>query len=429
MDKSIKKYLTKIIKESYTSDVDEMAFDKKGVREPSKDTRTGLPIPPKMASYAKDPENPEYVLNKKGEEEFMPDYHVDNKKLKKVKDPNDKKGGSYVVDRGEQLAIVPTGCQDAESFAEQNKSWLDTLEQKHGPITIVFVGCERTSFAPRNMKAGTSYVPSGIKQSEGETNQRKFNGILRRTIFGEGFNEVLNKKSIPSIKIDRENKDMHEGTYTNEKIVFRTHNNNSYQSSVDFLKAVVARFKGKEGPEMKTYAMARQYNTGNAKWNADRKMDVTYQGKTDKYGLDKRGYEETNLDVTVRMDLEILGEKMGDSFSWNVRMKVNLGKKLTEDRRMKGSFNSVKLTQTTKTAQLEPGKEFNENNIIMNDLNVVNALIEAIDELKSEINGITQKELLPLANVTYKQTTSMQEPNLNESKERLIRRIVKQIKS
>jgi hypothetical protein len=179
---------------------------------------------------------------------------------------------------------------------------------------------------------------------------------------------------------------------------------------------------------MKTYAMARQYNTKNAKWEADRKMNTTYQGKTDKYGLEKRGYEEANLDVTVRMDLEILGERMGKSFSWNVRMKVNLGKKLTEDSSLMGGFDNVKLIQTTKTAQLEPGKEFNEKYVIMDDVNVTSALIEAIDELKSEINGITQKELLPLANVTYRQTTSMQEPNLNESKERLIRRIVKQIK-
>jgi hypothetical protein len=110
-------------------------------------------------------------------------------------------------------------------------------------------------------------------------------------------------------------------------------------------------------------------------------------------------------------------------------MKVNLGKKLTEDSRLMGGFDNVKLIQTTKTAQLKPGKEFNEKYVIMDDVNVTSALIEAIDELKSEINGITQKELLPLANVTYRQTTSMQEPNLNESKERLIRRIVKQIKS
>jgi hypothetical protein len=216
---------------------------------------------------------------------------------------------------------------------------------------------------------------------------------------------------------------MHEGTYTNEKIVFRTHNNNSYESAFDFLNAVIDRFEGNEGPEMKTYHMARQYNTRNAKWNADRKMDITYQGKTDKYGLDKRGYEEANLDVTIRMDLDILGEKMGESFVWNIRMKVNLGKKLTEDRRMKGGFDNIKLTQVTKTAQLEPGKEFNENYVIMDDINVVNTLIEAINELKSDIDGIGLEELLPYADVEYIQTR-----NLNESKERLIRRIVKQIK-
>jgi len=429
MDKSIKKYLTKIIKESYTSDIDEMAFDKKGVRSLSIDTKTGLPIPPKVASYAKDPENPEYVLNKKGEEEFMPDYHVYNKKLIKVKDPNDKKGGSYVVDRGEQLAIIPTGCQDAKSFAEQNKTWLDSLEQRHGPITIVLVGCPRTSFAPRNMKAGTPYVPSGIKQSENEKNQRKFNEILRQTIFGEGFNEVLNKKSIPSIMIDRKNKDMHGGTYTNEKIVFRTHNNNSYKSAFDFLEAVLDRLEGKDGFEMKTYHMARQYNKRYTNWEADRKMDTTYQGQTPVYRLEKRGYEEENLDVTVRMDLEILGEKMGKSFLWNVRMTVNLGKKLTEDSKLRGSFENVKLTQVSKTAQLEAGKEFNENHVIMDDINVVNGLIEAIHELKSDIDGITEEELLSQASIEYKQTRGLvQNTNLNEEKEKLIRRIIKQIK-
>jgi hypothetical protein len=180
---------------------------------------------------------------------------------------------------------------------------------------------------------------------------------------------------------------------------------------------------------MKTYSMARQYNTRNANWNADKKMDITYQGKTDKYGLNRRGYEEENLDVTIRMDLEILGEKMGESFLWNVRMKVNLGKKLSEDSRMRGGFENIKLIQTSKTAQLEPGKEFNENHVIMDDINVVNALIEAINELKSNIDGITEEELLPYADVEYKQTRGLeQNTNLNEEKERLIRRIIKQIK-
>jgi hypothetical protein len=421
MDKSIKKYLTKIIKESFTSDVDEMAFLPSGKRGDNLNK-----LPQKAKGFPKNPG--EYDMVSGSEDEFYPAWWLYNPTL--VIDKNSD-GIRYVKEPGTEIIIIPTTCRDETEFNQENEEWVHELEEKYGlEIRVHYCNPEKGILKdlPRSGKVGTAYQHSGKFQSEGEKNQRKFNGILRRTIFGEGFNEVLNKKSIPSIKIDRENKDMHEGTYTNEKIVFRTHNNNSYQSSVDFLKAVIARFQGKEGPEMKTYAMARQYNNGNAKWNADRKMDVTYQGKTDIYGLDRRGYEEANLDVTVRMDLEILGERMGESFSWNVRMKVNLGKKLTEDRRMKGSFDNVKLTQTTKTAQLEPGKEFNENNIIMDDLNVTSALIEAIDELKNEITGITLKELLPLANVTYKQTTSMQEPNLNESKERLIRRIVKQIK-
>jgi hypothetical protein len=418
MDKSIKKYLTKIIKESYVSDIDEMAFDKKGVREPSKDTRTGLPLPQKDVPYSKDKENPDYVEDD-GKRKIKPDYWIQNPTLKLEKDPD---GGRYVVDQGERLLIVPTDCQEATSFIEQNREWLDSLTEEYNLNPIV-VNCKRTLYPVRNLKAGTSYQHSGEFQGEKEKNQRKLGRILRSEIFGEGFNEVLNKKSIPSIKLDRQNIDMHEGTYTNEKIVYRAHNNNSYESAFDFLNAVIDRFEGNEGPEMKTYHMARQYNTRNAKWNADRKMDITYQGQTPIYGLAKRGYEEANLDVTIRMDLDILGEKMGESFVWNVRMKVNLGKKLTEDRRMKGGFDNIKLTQVTKTAQLEPGKEFNENYVIMDDINVVNTLIEAINELKSDIDGITLEELLPYADVEYIQTR-----NLNESKERLIRRIVKQIK-
>ena len=85
MDKSIKKYLTKIIKESYISDIDEMAFDKKGVREPSKDTKTGLPLPQKDVPYSKDSENPDYVEDG-GKRKIKPDYWIQNPTLKLEKD-------------------------------------------------------------------------------------------------------------------------------------------------------------------------------------------------------------------------------------------------------------------------------------------------------------------------------------------------------
>ena len=59
----------------------------------------------------------------------------------------------------------------------------------------------------------------------------------------------------------------------------------------------------------------------------------------------------------------------------------------------------------------------------MEDLTITTTLIEAIDELKSKVKQLEIGELLPLADITYEQTTTV-----NESVERLIRRMVKQIK-
>jgi hypothetical protein len=59
----------------------------------------------------------------------------------------------------------------------------------------------------------------------------------------------------------------------------------------------------------------------------------------------------------------------------------------------------------------------------MEDLTITTTLIEAIDELKLKVNELKLEELLPNADITYEQTATM-----NESVERLIRRMVKQIK-
>ena len=59
----------------------------------------------------------------------------------------------------------------------------------------------------------------------------------------------------------------------------------------------------------------------------------------------------------------------------------------------------------------------------MEDLTITTTLIEAIDELKSKVKQLEIGKLLPLADITYSQTATM-----NESVERLIRRMVKQIK-
>jgi len=158
------------------------------------------------------------------------------------------------------------------------------------------------------------------------------------------------------------------------------------------LKAAIARVKGGDTPEMKTYHLARQYNNNYRNWAADKKNQKQYAGKTDVYKLDAYGLEEKNLDVSIRMDFQISGEKMGESFSWNVRMTNKIGKKLSDESGLRGGFLDDKLFQATTTAQLDPTKQFSDEYTVMDDINVVNALLQAIEDLKSQIEAIDPKE-------------------------------------
>jgi hypothetical protein len=275
-------------------------------------------------------------------------------------------------------------------------------------------------------KVVTSYVPSGEGMSATEKIKRKLFKLIDEQFGNQEFSEVLNKRSIPTIVArDRKHVSMY-SRFDNEKIVYETHNYNAYESLQDFLKAAIARVKGGEAPEMKTYYMARQYNTNYSNWAADKKNYKRYAGKTDIYKLDAYGLEEKNLDVSIRMDFKITGEKMGDDFIWNVRITNKIGKKLQDESGLRGGFLDDKIIQSSKTAHLEPNKTFGDAYTILDDINVMNALMEAIEDLKSQIESIDPKETLKMANVKAYQVKR----DVNEDiKSRLVNRIVKQLKS
>ena len=110
----------------------------------------------------------------------------------------------------------------------------------------------------------------------------------------------------------------------------------------------------------------------------------------------------------------------------DINLDVTVGKKFPEQSKMFESFNNVNNIQITKTAQIGTDEDV-KNNIIENGIitnnSVATALIEALYDLKTKIDSITVGDMLPYADIEYIQTR-----NLNESKERLIQRIVKQIK-
>lgn len=390
MDKLTEKYLKKIISETYDGDMKEMAFKAKGVRD-DKGKIT------KYKPYFKEDNTTE-----------IPDYWIANPR--KIE--------------GEEILVVPLDCEELEAFKNANKEWLEKIQETHN-LEPQLAACSRGKYhRPIEKWVEGGYKPTGEKMGEQEKIKRKLFNVIEENLEDETFSEALNKRSIPSI-ISRDRKNVNQyGEFTNQKIKYSTHNYNAYLSAKDFLTSAIARIKGQETTEMKTFHMARQFNTKYNNWRADKKMEKKYQGKTEKYMLDAFGLEEQNLDVTVRMDLEIFGELIGDnSYSWNIRMTTKIGKKLEEETGLKGGFLDDKTIQSTTTAQIEPGTEFTDSYTVMDNENIVNALNEAINNLKSQVESIDPKETLKVATVKRYQVNPV-----NESlKERLIERIVQKV--
>jgi hypothetical protein len=144
--------------------------------------------------------------------------------------------------------------------------------------------------------------------------------------------------------------------------------------------------------------------------------------------LDAYGLEQDNLDVTIRMDFQITGEPIGDnSYTWNVRMVSKLGKKLEDESGLKGGFLDDKLIQSSSTAQLRPGTEFNENYTVMDNKEVVDALVQAIEDLKTQVIALNPKDTLKAATVKRYQIGNRGD-ELNESiKKKLVQRVVQKV--
>jgi len=389
MDKNTEKYLRSFIKESLTSDVGEMAYKRAEVRDDGSKLK-------KYRPFFKQDNNTQ-----------IPDYWICNP----------------TKEQGKDILIVPLDCQELSEFESANADWLKSLEETHS-LKPQLASCTRGKYhRPIEKYLEGGYKPTGERYPASEWNNRIIKDIVLEHFANDEFNNELNKRSIPGVSSrDRKNVSQY-GSFENERIKYETHNNNAYGSASDFLKAAISRMNGKETPEYKTFHMARQYNQNYNNWRADKKMDKRYEGKTEKYMLDAFGLEQSNLDVLLRADLEINGEKLANSFVWNVRFKTIFAKKLPDDSRLKGGFHDDRLFQSSSTAQLDANKVFDNDNPIMKDINVVNALIQAIQDLKDQIKSTNPKDILMKASVKQYQVN----PTTQAIQENLIKRIIKKL--
>jgi hypothetical protein len=128
-------------------------------------------------------------------------------------------------------------------------------------------------------------------------------------------------------------------------------------------------------------------------------MEKEYKGKTPVQKKDSRDYYEQNLDATVRLEINITGELMDNSYLWNFGLKTLIGRKLEDERGLKGGYLDNNLIQSSETVQLEPNIEFNEENTVMDNKDIVNGLINVLNDVKSQIEQISPKTMLKWATV------------------------------
>lgn len=313
---------------------------------------------------------------------------------------------------GQERIWVPLDGAELEAFKEANQEWLDSLSEKYGKEPEL-VAAKKLKYPPRNAKVGTSYQHSGNTKPATPKIKTEVNRLVEEYLCSPEVSQRLERLSIPEVKSrDRKHIDGY-GRVDNNQINYRTHSFNSYKSGTQFLKFVTARIRGKKlDDEFKSYHLARQFNQIYQNWEETKKNQGNYMGKTDRYMLDKFGFDEDNLDVTVRMDLSIKGRLLNNQYLWTVTFKTKFGRKLKEERWLRNGLELDKNETINKKVELEPGTQFDDKNTVMNSLPIKTGLIEALDELRDLIMNVYKPiEMLDKANVRQYDITMKKDVN------------------
>lgn len=358
-------------------------------------------------------------------------------KLKAVSRPIKDDEGTLI---GHDMLIDPSNPEsgrinviftcDINEFIQSHPELVTKLKEQYGNIKWTTDTCpkylphrkerEYKSLPDNDSESNIvarKYVASGEKYDIKENIKRSFNPIIRdefglESDKGKQFNEILSKRSIPAIIVnDPKFEDRYGDSWDNRRIIYRTHSFNTYENAQSFLKSVVNRIGGKSTDENNTTYLARQFNQRYSKWEDTRKSDKKYEGKTDIFQLDRRGFSELNLDVSLKMEFTITGVKTSDTeFVWTITMKNKFGRKRPDEYRIPngklqpitlqdGGYLDDGLISVSKSVSLDPEKEFNDTQTIMSDYAVSEGLREAIHDFKAKIEGISPKSALKYANV------------------------------
>lgn len=408
MDKKTKFYLKNIIKESISSDVDEMARRPEGKRERDPKGR----VPKYQPVFSKDNPTPPG-------EDGTPEGWLMN------------------ID-SERLVIMYYDCGDIDSLIDRYRPLFEEFESKYGLVPEL-VPCKaegRTESDikllkdhPRSMAVGTPYRASGEKYSISEKINRKLYPIIREKLGNAEINRQLEIRSFPPIKVEDEYLNKHAEKPTNEEVFFECHSYNSYDSLGSFFESVISVLDGGDPSGMNTHYLARGFNKKYANWERTRKQRLEYKGKTKKYKLNVVGLDQSNLDASILMGFKVLGENKGDTFVWRAEISTSISKKKDVDKYVTEGSQPMFNKKSSVTVDIDPDKIFDENYTLMDDENIVNGLISGLGNLVNEIKSIDPESVLDYATMDVYMLGNSTEMNENKKINYFVNSIINEIKS
>lgn len=251
------------------------------------------------------------------------------------------------------------------------------------------------------------------------------------------LNQHLEDCSIPSFKVrERSYEDRHDVKNTNERVHYGSDAFILYESANDFLGDVLNRTVGLESEvDRRETHLARLRNKIYGNWDSKKKNEKKFEGLTDVYKLEKRGYTEKNYDVNIYAKFDLLGQVSGEnSFTWRLRLDVYYGKKISVDDliqrknvKLFKSISEVKVVDyNDRYPELPYDQEVEVNDHILANPEVLNGLKEAISEFKEKIMEISTDDALEMANYFQFEIGEEIPDELAESFDRMIKCVLKE---
>jgi hypothetical protein len=410
MDKKTKFYLKNIIKESISTDVDEMARRPEGKRDPKGKIRKYQPV------FSKDNPTPPGG-------DGAPDGWVIN---------------IGQVEGQERLVIMYYDCGDLDSLIDRYRSLFEELESEYNLVPELVpckaegrteIDIRRTIDQPRSTAVGTPYRASGEKYSISENINRKLYPIIREKLGNADINLELQKRSFPPVKVEDAYLNKHAEKPTNEKVLFQCHSYNSYDSLGSFFESVISVLDGNAPSGMHTHYLARGFNTIYKNWERTRKQRLEYKGKTKKYKLDVVGLDQSNLDASILMSFGLSGKKEGDTFVWKAVIETSISKKKDVDKYVKDGSMDMFNKKASVKVDIDPNKTFDDNYTVMDDKTIVGGLNRCLDLLVDEIKSIDPESVLDYATMDVYMLSNSTEVNENKKINYFVNSIINEIKN